>query len=275
MIRQAGLNTSIGRSIELKGVTNVYSYPDSFCASACAYAFLGGVVRSFEGDHSYGIHRFGVKAGTISGDDAQVVSSIVAKYIESMGIDLAVFEMASNTPFEGDIYWVPPDIAKRMRIIYDPTGVTRFVVEQQNAMITASFHLKTYTREYDGVVACSSGQRVLVLIDSNNAIPDALRSAKEYPVEFKTPDGMLFGTATYLVTAQGGEMVFSLPNLDETAFRGSGLLLWNIDNPNLQGPNYAERLQWIDSVSTFSFEMRAPNAEQTLPIVLRGCGHHG
>ena len=131
---------------------------------ACAYAFLGGVVRSYKGDSVYGIHRFGTRAGTggLSGDDAQVVSSIVAKYIQSMDVDLSVFELASTTSFEGDIYWVPTTVAKQMRIIYDPTGLTNFVIEQRNGTTVASFKVESYTRKFEGVIACSRGERLLV-----------------------------------------------------------------------------------------------------------------
>jgi hypothetical protein len=112
MIRNARLNTVIGHTIDLEGIMNNYTYPDAHCLSACAYAFLGGVSRFYSDSDVYGIHRFGVSQGEISGDQAQVISSIVAKYIEEMGVDLSVFELASLASFQDQIYRVPVAVAK-------------------------------------------------------------------------------------------------------------------------------------------------------------------
>jgi hypothetical protein len=121
MIREAGMNTSIGHTVPLEGLMNIYSYKHAYCVSACAYAFLGGVTRSYENYDTHGIHRFGAGSGTISRDGAQAISGIVAKYVSSMGVDLSVFELASTASFDKDIYRVPVATAKRMRVIYGPT----------------------------------------------------------------------------------------------------------------------------------------------------------
>lgn len=288
MIREAGMNTFIGRSITLEGLMNVYSYKKSLCASACAYAFLGGVTRSYGEDDLYGIHRFGRSAGTISGDDAQIISSIVAKYIEGMGVDLSVFILASTSSFEKEIFQIPVDLGKRMGIIYDPSGVTSFVIEQRGGSVVASFKLMERERELEGVIACDNGQRSLFLFDWDNSIPIALRAARQFPVEFKTQGRSIWGTATYLPAdpAQNvpiGMMLFVLPSLDEQAFAGDGMTLSMIQNPKL--PPIAnkkgekidmdalmEHMWWLDEVSAFAFRMKAANAGQTLPIVFRDCG---
>ena len=291
MIREAGMNTVISRTIQLEGLTRVYSYQNSYCASACAYAFLGGVTRSYGGDSQYGIHRFGKAAGTISGDDAQVISSIVAKYIESMGVDLSVFVLASTSSFERDIFWVPMSLGKQMRIIYDPSGVTSFVIEQRGGIVAAAFKLMKRERKYEGLIACNNGQRTLVLFDIDNSIPMVLRAAKQYPVEFTTQIRSIWGTATYLPPTLGrgdqtGMMFFELPSLDERAFAGDGMTLFGIQNPTFphidptktintndraQMDAFAKRMQWLDAVMALSFNIKASNANQTLPVVFREC----
>jgi hypothetical protein len=55
LIREAGLSTYVGRSIPLEGLMDVYDYNRPVCASACAYAFLGGVTRSFGVDAVFGV----------------------------------------------------------------------------------------------------------------------------------------------------------------------------------------------------------------------------
>jgi hypothetical protein len=287
MIRQAGMNTLIGHSVQLNGVMNFYNYKRAYCMSACAYAFLGGITRSYGGDDFYGIHRFGTLMGTISGDEAQVISSIIAKYVENMGVDLSVFEMASSASFNQSIYRVSVAMVKRMHIIYDPSGVTSFVIEQHNGKIVAAFRLKRRERDYDGVITCSNGNRLLVLFDRDNSVPTLLRAAKGFPVEFSAPGRTLSGTATYVAAESSNHapaaMVFSLPNMDEGAFSGAGMTLTTINNPTLRpitqkadgsteiNHALAGQFMWFDAVSAFTFSIMAVNAEQTLPIVFRDC----
>jgi hypothetical protein len=70
LIRAAGYSTRIGRTISLSDdVTSVYEYKRAICLSACAYAFLGGIDRSFGKNKIYGLHRFGPTTGRdVSGD---------------------------------------------------------------------------------------------------------------------------------------------------------------------------------------------------------------
>jgi hypothetical protein len=82
MIRAAGYSTRVKRTISLSDyITNVYHYKSAVCLSACAYAFLGGIDRSFDKNDLYGLHRFGLTAGKIDSDAAQVVTSEIAKYL--------------------------------------------------------------------------------------------------------------------------------------------------------------------------------------------------
>lgn len=278
MIREAGMNTFIGRSISLDGVMNVYSYKKSFCVSACAYAFLGGVTRSYGEDDIYGIHRFGRSAGSVSGDDAQIISSVVAKYIERMGVDLSVFVLASTSSFEDELFRVPVGLGKRMRIIYDPSGNTSFVIEQRGGSVVAAFRLNERERELEGVIACDNGQRTLMLFDKSNSISTGLRAARQFPTEFKAQGRSIWGTATYLPADPArnmpiGVMLFVLPSLDEQAFTGDGIRLNMIQNPTLP-TDLGARLLWVDEVSKYAFRMRAANAGRTLPIVFRDCRGH-
>jgi hypothetical protein len=75
-IRHARLNTSIGRSIPLEGVMRVYRYKEATCASACAYAFLGGIGRSYPAGAVYALKR-----------DAAALPEPVAQYVTEMGVD--------------------------------------------------------------------------------------------------------------------------------------------------------------------------------------------
>jgi hypothetical protein len=83
-----------------------------FCASACAYAFAGGVYRFYYGDkEKLGIHQF-YNSGNNQGDigDTQLVSSVLINYLQVMGVDPQAFVAASA--IRGDsMLWLTPDEA--------------------------------------------------------------------------------------------------------------------------------------------------------------------
>ncbi|MCF6346322.1 MAG: hypothetical protein L3J00_07625 [Thiomicrorhabdus sp.] len=91
-IRSMRFDTAIG-TYDPKG--RLYK---GMCASACAYAFVGGVYRFyFGGKEQLGIHQF-YSSGDNQGDigDIQLVSSRLIDYLQSMGVDSKVFVVASR-----------------------------------------------------------------------------------------------------------------------------------------------------------------------------------
>lgn len=276
LIRQAKIDTYIGRSIPLEGMMSAYDYQSAYCMSSCAYAFMGGITRHFNDNDIFGIHRFGVSQGTISSDDAQVISSIVAKYVESMGVDVSVLGLASLTPFENDMYRVSVNEAKRMRIIFDPTGITSFTVEEHDGLIIASFDLIIRNHSYKGMVACTDGNRLLLLFDTDDAIPYLLRKMKEFPAIFYSGAGNLKASVTYFAASKSNPayLAFSIPNLTSQAFLGNGIWLADIHNPYLKPKDPkvpVELFIWLDAVDKLGLRISADNAPKTLPIVFRSC----
>jgi hypothetical protein len=184
MIRKAGYNTSIGHSMPLDGAMNNYSYKNAVCASACAYAFLGGVSRSYGKNDLYGVHRFGSTGKPVSGDDAQLVSGIIANYIERMGASQAILQAASNASFEEDIVPVPVSLGERMRIIYDASGETVFQIEDIDGRAAAKFDFSMREKNFRGILRCIDRSNILIIIDRNDSIPGALQQLKNAPADF-------------------------------------------------------------------------------------------
>lgn len=106
-IRTAKLRTSVGMK---------QPAGDKVCASACAYAFLGGVERTVHPDARYGLHQF---YGDLKGADAVAVSqSIVGEllnYTSSMGADADVIKLASVTA-SAEMSWVSAEERAKLRI---------------------------------------------------------------------------------------------------------------------------------------------------------------
>lgn len=103
-IRALGFNTAIGArpDAENKG--------SGICASACAYAFAGGVLRFISSeDDKLGLHQFSSPGG-LSEQDAQQVSGVLVAYLSQMGVDANAFALATTSDPTGMV-WLGADEA--------------------------------------------------------------------------------------------------------------------------------------------------------------------
>ena len=87
VIRERGFNTTIGSS----------DYSGNGCLSACAYAFLGGLSRFIPPNGRYGLHQFRGLEKEIGTSDTQKLSAVLAKYMDSMGVDRRLLDIAQLT----------------------------------------------------------------------------------------------------------------------------------------------------------------------------------
>jgi hypothetical protein len=231
LIRRAGYNTSIGHSMPLYGAMNTHFYKSAVCASACAYAFLGGVSRSYSGNAFYGLHRFGVSDKTVSGDDAQVVTGLLANYIERMGASQTILQAAASASFENDIFPVPVALGKQMRIIYDASGQTSFQIEDVEGRAVAGFEFTMREKHFGGVIRCIQDAKMLIIFDRDDVVPVALRKIKDAPTEFVDGTGKkLRALASYIPSDKVSTVIFKIPGITASSFSGQGLTLDNIRN---------------------------------------------
>lgn len=101
-----------------------------YCASACTYAFLGGVERRFVGDETkFGVHRFYKEKAVLNptleqftGQDLGATQRVMAGlmiYLFDMDIDLRFLAIASQAgPTE--IRWISIEEARDLKIVYQP-----------------------------------------------------------------------------------------------------------------------------------------------------------
>jgi len=91
----------------------------STCASACAYAFAGGVSRYYGLDSRLGVHQF-VGSGAGSLRAGQEVSALVVNYLHDMGVDTSAFALASRaTP--DDMTWLDETAALQLGLANNGT----------------------------------------------------------------------------------------------------------------------------------------------------------
>jgi hypothetical protein len=278
-IRRAGFRTTIGRTIGLdSGSMDVYSYPSAYCFSACAYAFLGGVTRSFADSDFYGLHRFTSRA-PISSDDAQVATSYIAAYLEDMGVSQRVLQLASRVASD-DIAPLVPEAAEELGIIYDGSGRTKFRIERLGQSNVALFETEIGGRRLGGMVACGvDGTPTLVVSELDGDIPEALKRALNFRVEFSVSENQphIGASVSYLENSSRDgmpTMIFAIPGLKpEMLERRFGL--FHIWNPSVPDPtdmeSYRASIRWNNAVDAFSFFLSAENSTRVLPVVLDGC----
>jgi len=262
-IRKARLNTLIERSIVLEGAMRIYRYKDPVCASACAYAFLGGVSRSYSVDARYSLNRPAAPDET-------------AKYLEEMGIDPRLQQAASSVAAKDDVLAVPTALGKEWRVVFDASGLTTFAVEVRNGKTVATFNFTDRGHKLGGMLFCEQGQRAMAIVDLEDSVHPVLRIMNEFPAEFAANGRKIDGTATYVGRTDRSPalVMFHLPSLDARSFSGSGLVLKRLTNPQLPGGTdrgLLDALSWGDAESAFLFRIAADNGERALPALFRDC----
>lgn len=152
-IRELGFDTEI-QSIGWKYDQSA----NAICASACSYAFAGGVNRYFSSKAGrLGLHQFSsatdesVDVGTV-----QVVSGILVRYLTRMGVDADAFALASLTD-KREMTWLSEEQAIKFGLVNN--GVQPTVAEIK--LNGGSPYLKL-EQQYDNVTS-----RVLLLCDKD------------------------------------------------------------------------------------------------------------
>jgi hypothetical protein len=79
------------------------------CASACAYAYLGGVARTMGPGGRLGVHQFRAsdETGELSIGRAQEIAATLTTYLEAMGARASLLATALSTP-PNRIRWLNP-----------------------------------------------------------------------------------------------------------------------------------------------------------------------
>ncbi len=107
MIRKLGANTYLASAYD-EEESNAVMRPiarNVVCASACTFAFLGGVQRQIEDGSRFGVHQF--SSETDVGDSVTQNTMVhLAAYIEEMGADRSMLDYAGLTTPD-KIYWIP------------------------------------------------------------------------------------------------------------------------------------------------------------------------
>jgi hypothetical protein len=171
MIRAAGFHTSVGKSVgkqasfDPETIIGDWTESKASCASACVYAFLGGVRRS-AGKEQIGIHQFydgrnideplTKNASSVDRSIDQLLSGLLLEYVIRMGIDPKLVTLASTVPPWEDMRWLTTEELRDLRIdnsetaftplTIEPFGATGAYVETISRSVFYSFHHRIYCK---------------------------------------------------------------------------------------------------------------------------------
>ena len=138
--RRHSVLTEVGGSLPLVNTIEpgLADRAPGVCASACAYAFLGGTERQLDDDAKLGFHRFYQRnallepsAKIFTGqdlDETQKLTAALVFYVVKMGVDARLITLAAAAG-PGEVYWIGKDEARELRVTYAPWAYKPWQVE--------------------------------------------------------------------------------------------------------------------------------------------------
>ena len=110
LIRESGATTSVGQTLSFTGdISNNEETVPGVCASACVFAFMGGVERWVSPEDSLGVHQFySTSNEDIESETVQKIVGLTLLHTLQMGVDPYVILAASGTSPER-MHWFSPE----------------------------------------------------------------------------------------------------------------------------------------------------------------------
>lgn len=107
LIRETGATTLVGETMQMsgEGLAHYEETGPGECASACVFAFMGGVERFIGDNDLLGVHQFyATEENEIPSDVVQALAGLTLFHTINMGVDPRVIVAASQTASD-EIYW--------------------------------------------------------------------------------------------------------------------------------------------------------------------------
>lgn len=121
-IRKQGLDTCVLNyytETEPDGDVIIHA-ENSVCLSACVFAFLGGVSREIEPNAKIGVHQISGQEsgqeGNIGDSETQFAIAEVSAYLDEIGVDRRLLDIASMIPPKEKIPSISLDSSKKLKL---------------------------------------------------------------------------------------------------------------------------------------------------------------
>ncbi len=243
-IRQAGLSTHLAEVRREDGTTTLVD--GGVCASACAYAFLGGVNRSMTAGARYGLHQFyaDAPAPVDLRSSTRAVQDLVAsltKYVTDMGVRADIVQLATRTRSDS-VYWLEPSDALSYGVV-NSSGINpppRWVFETgTRAGPRVRTTLANGTQEDQSVVCAAPGLPIVWWVNRSLLISKGDEALdyhwRDIEVGFSSEQGELGPFKARLMVEGGGiKFFFNVPFNEMAQFASSSRNL--MIKPKLPAP---------------------------------------
>jgi hypothetical protein len=262
LIRRLKLGTEIG-STDAEG--HHWKRVPGHCASACAFAFLGGLSRDASGSE-LGAHQFydeislrDPSARVFSSLDMsqhQFISALLIDYVFRMGVDPRLVSIAASTP-PMEMTFLSDAILDDLRVRWHPKELEPWSIEPNGKGVIAVTRSRDRSRTV--TIASLTGGLLRILIEdthSDHIDTDWLNSASGVissveAFDRKFPKDALKATLRNEVL----EVEFTLHGIDGKTIANSERCGVGVDGP---------RYMW----GPFTYEMPRQNAEAAIGVVL-------
>lgn len=168
-IRSKRFHTEVGRTVSDN--SGWKETAPGKCASACAFAFLGGVDRDAKGGE-IGVHQFyrdiALKDPSAKIFDAvdlssqQLISGMLIEYVDRMGIHPRFVSIASNVA-PTNIEWLTIDQVRDLKVAYRPDSFEPWQIEPYGSGLVA--FSKTQDKSKTATLFCGKDRAPKLLLD--------------------------------------------------------------------------------------------------------------
>jgi hypothetical protein len=145
LIRAQGFDAAVGKSVPSVVTASFRDISEGTCASACAYAFLGGVSRTAK-QGEIGVHQF-YNDATIKGPSGklldaidlsvnQLISALVIDYVFRMGADPRIVSIASST-LPGEMHFFTEKELEELKVNWSPASFEPWAIEPYGSGVVA------------------------------------------------------------------------------------------------------------------------------------------
>ncbi|MCA0425273.1 MAG: hypothetical protein LCH61_18485 [Proteobacteria bacterium] len=227
-LRKINARVSIGRSSELDegkdGALPRYQLAPNLgqCYSSCAYAFLGGRFRASPIGAQFGVHMFwpGDKIDGIYDrnyryeeiERAQRVSAEIAAYMQTMGVDLQLLNLAARTPPKGVIRRLTPREITDLRVAAITTGTPVFALPRGWGILT---YASTANLTTGGTAEIAEGMAVRYVLDLQcGASPEFDQARFDISLVDRPPPGKVLGMNRVMLVAGDEDGVLTWADKD-------------------------------------------------------------
>ncbi len=268
LIREAQAATEVGRT--LKSSEGWWSEKSSGqCASACAFAFLGGIRRDAM-DAEIGVHQFyrdvALERPTDKVFDAldlsadQYLTALLIDYTFRMGVDPRFVAIAAQTS-PGGMRYLSGVEARELKVAYDPGETGPWQLEPWAGGAVA--FARSLDEQVTMTLFCKTPGNARLLVTSKVDFgPDALRPVEEYTSAVDVFGRTVPASAVSLKQA-GDEMRLEIRL---GAFDPAEIV--DVDGKlHVDASPYAPHVNW----SLFDASASSENAVAAMRVALRAC----